>query len=160
MLRRSSKPQPWSPADEAASRQMFAKDRFKVQPAESIDTTALPFRKIHPDRNDGYKRWLKFQPCSIEGSTDKETDQVHVCWSPEEIGLRRFASDPAHAGKSYSGKLKRNDSGCMSLCRHAHNSQEDNHDRFDRRYGIDRFAIAEGQFAEYVADCEKRGVTP
>jgi len=159
MLRRTAKKEPWTDVDNAAASLAFAKDRYRQKPDESTDTRELSFRKIHPDRCEGYKRWLKFQPCSIEGLTDSETGQPHVCWSPEEIGPRRFASDPAHTSKAGMG-LKGPDSGCISLCRHGHRLQESQTERFGKRFGIDCYEIAKRQFAKYLAHCEKKGIEP
>jgi len=137
-------------ADEAAALLTFPKQRFTEQPEESIDTRELQFRKIHPDRNDAYKKWLRFQLCAIKDLIDSRTTQPHICWSPAKDQFNRYLSDPAHTGKAYSGKLKRNDSGCFPLCRIAHNLQEDRMNDFDQRYGIDRFAIAEEHFARFL----------
>lgn len=154
------RPRPDSPADELARHAKFAKPRFR-DPAPATDTRDLAFRKIHPDRDPEYRRWLRFEDCSIKGKTDSLTDQPHVCWSPE-YRPTRFLSDPAHTGKAYSGRLKRSDtpsehaSGMFSLCRHAHRLQEDQMNAFDERFGIDRHEIAKRQHEKYLKEQERR----
>ena len=157
LTRRNRKPRPLQPWEEIAKEAKFPKAHLIAGKATSpeIDTRDLPHRKIHPDRDEAYKRWLVFQPCAVRGLTDDTTGQVHVCWSPTTVNGRP-ASDPAHAGKSYSGALKRNDSECMPLCRHAHRLQEDRMNAFDERFGIDRFAVAREHRARFLAEQEKR----
>lgn len=155
LARRTRKPRPLQPWEEIAKEAKFPKAHLIPDDDEPTDTRSLKFRKIHPDRDDAYKRWLVFQTCAVKGLTDEATGQVHVCWSPANVNGRP-ASDPAHAGKSYSGALKRNDSECMPLCRHAHRSQEDRMDAFDQRFGIDRFAVAREHRARFLAEQEKR----
>lgn len=158
MTRRRPKPQ--LPHEDLARRAKFAKPQYGAEPEET-DTRELKFRKIHPDRDPEYGKWLRFQDCSIKGKTDALTDQPHVCWSPE-YRPTRFLSDAAHTGKSYSGRLKRSDvpsecaSGQFSLCRHAHRLQEDQMNAFDERFGIDRHEIAKRQHAQYLAEQERR----
>lgn len=155
MIRRKSQP-PMTDADEAASRLTHSKPKFRVVADEPIDTRLLPLRKIHPDRNDAYKRWLRYQPCAIAGLADAETGRVHVCWSPDMVSTGQYASDPMHSGKAYSGRLKRDDSGCMPGCRVAHDAQENDMDRFDRKFGVDRHEIATEHFARFTAEQERR----
>lgn len=113
-----------------------------------MDTRELRFKKDHPHRDPEYLKWLRFQPCAIKGKTNQRTGVKHECWSPEyRPGV--FLSDPCHTGKAYSGRLKRSDSGCIALCRHAHREQEGNMDRFDGDYGIERFALASELYARF-----------
>lgn len=158
MARRSSaQPRPELPHEELARQAKFAKPQYAGD-AEATDTRDLAHRKIHPNRDDAYRRWLNTKPCSVKGRTDERTGQPHVCWSPELRGPREYVSDPAHSGKAYSGKLKRDDSGCFPLCRHAHRQQEDNMNSFDRRFGIDRHSIAAKLYAEFQDEQERKGL--
>lgn len=154
MTRRRERPAlPW---DDSASQAKFAKPQYR-EAAEPTDTRSLAFRKIHPERDLEYRRWLRFRDCRVKGRIDLLTDQPHICWNPDE----RFKADPAHTGKAYSGALKRSDipseyaSGMLSLCRHAHRMQESNMDEFDRRFGINRHGEARAQHAEYIAEKER-----
>lgn len=155
--RRASHPEPEMPHEEFAKQAKFAKPQYGREP-EATDTSSLTHRKIHPNRDEAYRRWLNGQPCAIKGKTDERTGQPHICWSPEMRGPREYVSDAAHGGKAYSGKLKRDDSGCIPLCRHAHRLQENNMDSFDRRFGIDRHAIAEKLYAEFRDEQERKGL--
>lgn len=155
MIRSRKVSRPLLPHEELGREAKFAKPHLIDQTDEQIDTRGLRFRKIHPDRDDEYRRWLMFQPCAVRGLIDNETGQAHVCWSPANVNGRP-ASDPCHTGKAYSGKLKRNDSECMPLCRHAHRMHEDQMDRFDRRFGIDRYAVAREHFARFSEEQERR----
>lgn len=139
-------PLPW---DETNAQLAYPKPRREQRTPEQVDTTPLKFRKIHPLRDKGYLRSLTFQVCNIEGKTNRRNGVVHVCYHPRGRFGNRWYSDPAHTGKAISGRLKRADSGAFSLCRHAHDEQEGNMQRFDDDYGIDRFAIAEEQYARY-----------
>lgn len=161
MIARSRRaPRPDAPGDDQARVARFAKPRFRREAEESIDTSELAHRKIHPARDEAYLRWLRTQPCAIAGMVDRDTDQPHVCWHPNQLSYRRFASDPAHTGKAYSGRLKRSDQEAIPLCRHAHNLQEDRMNAFDARFGVNRFSVAAEHFARFVAEQERRGVRP
>lgn len=152
--RRLRRPRPLLPHEEIGRDARFAKPHL-VQPADDqqpIDTSELPHRKIHPERIPAFLDWLKFQTCCIKDKTDAETGQVHVCWHPVTLGYKRFLSDPMHIGKAYSGRLKRSDKGAIPGCRHAHNLQEDNMDRFDRRFGINRHELAEAYYTRFCAE--------
>lgn len=155
LSRRSRAPRPADMYDGLA----HAKPR-RAEKGEQINTRGMQSPKIHPDRNEEFKRYLTRQTCAVAGMIDSATGQEHICWHPHILyyasGKPVFASDPAHSGKAYSGKLKRDDSGCMPLCRHAHDLQEDNHEKFDRRFGIDRFAIAAEHFAQFEKEEETR----
>jgi len=135
----------------------FAKAKYSARPDEQIDTRELQHRKIHPRRDQEYRRWLRSKLCSVYGKVDARTEQVHICWSPDRVG-NQFASDPCHGGKAYSGRVKRHDSGCFPLCRHAHRQQEDAMDAFDQRFGIDRHEIARRLYAEFIEEMERKGL--
>lgn len=122
---------------------------------EMIDTSELPQRKIHPRRDIGYLRWLPFKQCSVFGLTDKLTGQPHVCWHPEELGYKRFKSDPSHLTKTGMG-IKGADNAAISLCRHAHRLQEGATEKFNQRFGINCHEIADRQYSEYQAEQERR----
>jgi hypothetical protein len=156
LSRRTRAPRPDLPHDEFARQAALPKPQHREQSADQIDTRELALRKIHPDRDPGYRSFLRTKPCAVKGLTDQRTGQVHVCWSPEQQG-RFIPSDAAHTGKSYSGALKRHDSECFPLCRHGHRQQEDNMNDFDKRFGIDRFAIAKTLRAEYLDELERKG---
>ena len=136
--KRNRPPLPW---DEQASRLAFPKPQHRASFDAQADTSQFAHRKIHPDRDPEYLKFLHFQPCAIKGKTNDRTGVAHICWSPEyRPGM--FLSDPAHADASYSGRLKRNDSGCIALCRGAHREETGNPRRFDEDYGIDRLKLA------------------
>jgi len=156
-FRRTSRQEPALPYEEFAAQLPFAKAKYREQKDEQIDTRPLRFRKIHPEREPDFLRWQHFKACSIEGKTNLRTGVVHVCWHPEMIGAR-FQSDPAHTGKAYSGSLKRGDRGSFPLCRHAHREQENNMDRFDADYGINRHEIAARLYAEFLDEMERKGL--
>jgi hypothetical protein len=147
-MRNSRPARPRDPlADQAAFPKPVREDRTGAPRTEGLE-----LRKIHPVRDDGYKRWLRYVPCAVAGRVDAQTDQRHECWSPEAqilYGRLFYFSDPAHSGKAISGRTKRDDSGCFPLCRAVHGLQEDNHAKFDRRYGIDRHEIAARLYAQY-----------
>lgn len=151
-FRRNARPRPEMPGEELAREAKFAKPQY-LRPTEETDTRSLQFRKIHPDRDEDYRRWLRMQPCAIAGLFDANTGQRHVCWHPDG----KFC-DAAHAGKAYSGRLKRDDSGCIALCRHGHRLQESNMDAFDRRYGIDRHVIATRLYGAFIDEMERKGL--
>lgn len=134
-------PRPLLPHEEIGQELRFAKSYRDRDDREMIDTSELEHSKIHPTRCREFLTWLRFQPCAIVGREDSATGQRHTCWSLERLGAG-YLSDPAHTGKAYSGKLKRDDRGAFPLCRHAHRQQEDNMDSFDARFGIDRHEIA------------------
>jgi len=136
---------PELPGDEVARRLLLPKPQFLDKPRTGMDTSGLPHRKIHPDRDESYLRWLRFQDCAIKGRNG------HECWSPDSMP-RRQLSDAAHTGKAFSGRLKQSDRGCIPLCRFAHDEQERNMDAFDRKYGIDRFAVAAEHYARFRQD--------
>lgn len=146
---RSRTPAPPLPWDDAASKAAFPKPQTRrAKAGDQVDTRDLKHRKVHPDRDEAYKRWLRTQPCVIKGKTNKRTDVLHVCWHPDQVGPV-IPSDPAHPSKAMSGRVKVSDSDCMPLCRHAHNEQEWKHERFDHDYGIDRFAIGAEHYARF-----------
>jgi hypothetical protein len=145
-------PRPNTPLDDFYSTAALPK---RPRPETAMDTSSLPQRKIHPLRDRAFLDWLRKQPCAIKGLTNESTGQPHVCWSPDRFGAG-FLSDPAHCGKSYSGKLKRSDAEAFPLCRHGHRDQEPNMNLFDARYGIDRFEIAARMYAEYQHEKERR----
>lgn len=134
------KPRHDRPRDPLADDLAFPKPRRSTR-QDAPRTEGLALRKIHPERDQGYRRWLRIQPCILEGLTNQRTGVKHTCWSPATIN-GKYVSDPMHTGKSYSGRLKRADSGAVSGCRHAHRELEDNMDRGDADYGIDRHEIA------------------
>lgn len=149
-LRRSRKPRPSDAYD------VLAMPKVRRDPnAEPMDTRGLPQQKLRPNRNEAYRNWLRLQPCSVRGLVDSETDQKHVCWSPQETSFGRPLSDPAHTSRAGMG-IKANDSECIPLCRHAHRASEGQESRFDRRFGIDRFAIAAEHFARFEKEQERR----
>lgn len=146
-----TRPRPARPRDPLADKAAYPKPRREDRTG-SPRTEGLAHRKIHPVRDDGYKLWLRYIPCAVAGLEDKSTGIVHACYSPEVQPSYRgvfFLSDPAHGRKAMSGRKKWDDSGCFPLCRAAHNLQEDNHDKFDRRYGIDRHEIAARLYERY-----------
>lgn len=145
------KQRPMLPHEELAAQQPLAKPQYREQ-AGPVDTSALPLRKIHPERNRKFLDWLQRRPCVIAGMTNTRTDIKHTCWSPTVLPNGRYLSDPMHTGKAYSGKLKRSDRGAIPGCRHAHREQEPNMDRFDSDYGIDRHALAESYYAQFEAE--------
>lgn len=147
-LRNRRKQEPLRSWEEPAAQLRFAKAKYRTVEPEQIDTRGLAHRKIHPEREPAFLRWLSFQPCSIFGLTNRRTGVPHICWSPDWLA-GRFRSDPMHTGKSYSGALKRSDRGAFPGCRHAHRESEDNMDRFDADYGINRHEIAEAMFAKF-----------
>lgn len=151
-LRSRRAPRPNTELDDYYASAALPKTR---RPDTTMDTSSLVQHKIHPLRDREFLDWLHRQPCSIKGLTDVTTGQVHVCWSPDRFGVG-FLSDPAHCGKSYSGKLKRSDAEAFPLCRHAHRIQEDAMDSFDLRYGIDRYEIAERLYAQFQHEKERR----
>lgn len=158
MLTRSHRaPRPDTAADQLARTAKFAKPRHCAQ-AEPVDTSELQHRKMHPARDDAYKAWLRTQSCAIKGLVDKDTDQPHVCWHPNQLAYNRYASDPAHTGKAYSGRLKRSDRECIPLCRHAHDLQEDRMNAFDARFGINRFDVAAECYARFAEEQERKGI--
>jgi hypothetical protein len=142
---------PLLPHEELAAQAAIPKPQYRER-AEPIDTSELPHRKMHPLRNARFLKSLTFKPCSIEGKTNQRTLSPHVCWSPGDKRGGRFISDPAHTGKAISGRKKQHDSGAFPLCRHAHNEQEDNMDRFDRDYEIDRHEIAAELYEQFLKE--------
>lgn len=158
-MKRSTARRPELPHEEFARALAHPKPQY-LAPAEPTDTRDLALRKIHPERDLGFLRWLHFKPCVIAGLVNRRTGQAHVCWSPERLTGGRYESDPMHTGKAYSGALKRSDRGAMPGCRHAHREQELNMDRFDADYGINRHEIAARLFAEYVDEQERKGLIP
>lgn len=155
LSRRAKKnPEPWTEVDDLAAQAAFPKGRYRKPPEESIDTTALLHRKVHPNRDEAYKRWLNFRPCAIKGLTDNKTGLPHVCWSPTMRG-REFVSDAAHGPRAGLG-LKGDDSGCLALCRHAHRDVGDRMDDLESRYGVDWRGIAAELYARFRAEQERR----
>ncbi len=152
--RRAKKSEPWTEVDHLASLAAFAKPRHREQPDESIDTTALPHRKIHPNRDEAYRRWLNFRPCAVKGLTDNKTGLPHACWSPTKHG-REFTSDAAHGPRAGLG-LKGDDDGCLPLCRHVHRECGDRMEDLESRYGVNWRAIAAEHYARFVKEQEKK----
>lgn len=150
MSRPSRRERPDLPHEEIARTAAFPKPHLRQKP-EATDTTALQFRKIHPERDPEYLRWLRFQPCVAEGLTNNRTGVAHVCWSPDMRGPR-FVSDPMHCQKAMSGRLKQSDRGAIPGCRHLHRESEANMDRADADYGIDRFALADEFYARFLRE--------
>lgn len=156
------RPRPELPHEQLARRAKFAKPQYR-EPAEETDTKGLALRKLHPERDRCYLKWLRFRTCKVHGKTDSLTDQPHICWSYERAASTAtgFMSDPSHNAKAYSGNLKRSDipsdssSGAISLCRLAHRFSEANADEFDRRFGINRHEIGREQYEEYLAEMER-----
>ena len=151
-FKKSRTPAPLTEYEEIGQRLALPKKFRDRDDRDPLDTRDLPLRKIHPEREPEFLAWLRFRPCSIAGLVDSITGQPHVCWSPERLGPGRFLSDPAHTGKSYSGRLKRTDRGAFPLCRHGHRDQESNMDRFDARYGINRHEIAAEMWKRFAEE--------
>jgi len=131
------------------------KPHLKAKPEESIDTSGLPLRKIHPTRIPGYLRWLSFRTCVIVGLIDLLTGQPHICWHPSKKLNGEFRSDPMHLEKAYSGNLKRDDRDSLPGCRHAHNAQEGRTEEFDRRFGINSKQLAADYYARYEKERDR-----
>jgi hypothetical protein len=60
---RARRSAPALPHEEFAAQLPFAKQKYRREPDEMIDTRDLPLRKIHPERDAEFLRWLKPQPC-------------------------------------------------------------------------------------------------
>jgi len=158
--RRSRRERPLLPHEEIGQHAAFAKPHLLARGEgqdEQIDTRDLSLRKIHPERDAEFLRWLHYKPCVIAGKTNLRTGQKHMCWSPTTTN-GRFTSDPMHTGKAYSGALKRSDHGAVPGCRHAHREQEANMDRFDADYSINRHEIAAALHAEFTEEQERKGL--
>jgi hypothetical protein len=106
-----------------------------------IDTRRLQLRKVHPEREPDFLNYVRDRACEIAGHV------LHPqCWNVD-CGRNRAA----HCGKAISGRLKRTDRQVITLCDLAHDEQERDMDLFDKKYGINRFEIADRLWAEYCA---------
>ena len=151
--RRAARPD--LPHEELGRLAALPKPHLKTKPEDSIDTSGLPLRKIHPFRDEGFLHWLTKQLCVIFGLIDAFTEQPHICWSPGDKIGGQFRSDPMHLEKAYSGRTKRDDRKSVPGCRHAHNLQEGRTAKFCRRFGIDLNEKADEYYERYLAEKER-----
>jgi hypothetical protein len=144
--RRSARPD--LPGEAEARMASLPKPQYRtVIVHEPIDTRLLMIRKSHPDREPRFLDYLRGLPCEIAGIGG------HACWNVDFSSRNRAA----HCRKAISGRRKRTDREAITLCDFAHDEQERDMNAFDRKYGINRFALADQRWAEY---CAKEGRNP